>query len=159
MVLGTHNVISGLLWTRDKHWHHDELSFHAEPWWKIVHAMSHRPSAMSTSHLTNRIHAICTQTESYVSRIQFKFTVGSIYFSLLRPISGVSQHRVFLAFLFVPSHQLALSLFLNRCFKRGIIGEYHMTFAGTLFRDAPPRHRQHSQESGRQNLLLHCLPS
>ena len=33
---------------------------------------------------------------------------------------------------------LALSLFLR--FKCGIIGEYHMTFAGTLFREAPPWH-------------------
>ena len=93
------------------------------------------PSAMTTAHLTKRIHAIRTQTEPYISRIQIKFRVRSIYFSPLRPISGVSQHRVFLAFLFVPSINLALSLFLNRRFKRGIIGEYHMTFAGTLFRE------------------------
>src|SRR6185503_18073352 len=33
---------------------------------------------------------------------------------------------------------LALSLFLNRRFKRCIIGEYHMTFAGTLFRGGSP---------------------
>ena len=33
---------------------------------------------------------------------------------------------------------LAFSLFLNRCFKRGIIGEYHMTFTGTLFRGCSP---------------------
>ena len=33
---------------------------------------------------------------------------------------------------------LALSLFLNRCFKCGIIGEYHMTLAGTLFRGFSP---------------------
>src|SRR4026207_2348198 len=33
---------------------------------------------------------------------------------------------------------LVLSLFLNRYFKCGIIGEYHMTFAGTLFRGGCP---------------------
>src|SRR6185369_3085313 len=33
---------------------------------------------------------------------------------------------------------LALSLFLNRRFKCGVIGEYHMTFAGTLFRGGSP---------------------
>ena len=33
---------------------------------------------------------------------------------------------------------LAFSLFLNKCFKRGIIGEYHMILAGTLFRGRSP---------------------
>ena len=33
---------------------------------------------------------------------------------------------------------LALSLFLNRRFKCGIIGEYHMTLAGTFFRGRSP---------------------
>ena len=60
-----------------------------------------------------RIHAIRTQTEPYVSRIQIKFRVRSIYFSPLWPISGVSQHRLFLAFLFVPSHQLSI-LFISK---------------------------------------------
>src|SRR6185312_409290 len=68
---------------------------------------------MTTAHLTKRIHAIRTQTEPYVSRIQFKFRVHSIYSSPLRPISGVSQHRVFLAFLFVPSHQLSI-IFISK---------------------------------------------
>ena len=97
-----------------------------------------QPSVMTTAHLTKRINAIRTQTEPYVSRIQIKFRVHSIYFSPLRPISGVSQHRVFLAFLLCHRINLALSLFLNRRFKRGIIGEYHMTFVGTLFRGGYP---------------------
>ena len=63
---------------------------------------------MATAHLTKRIHAIYIQTEPYVSRIQFKFRVHSIYFSPLRPINGVSQHRVLLAILFVASHQLSI---------------------------------------------------
>src|SRR6185312_9721616 len=84
-----------------------------EPWWKIVHTKSHRPSAMTTAHLTKRIHAIRTQIEPYVSCIQFKLRVCSIYFSPLRPISGVSQHRVLLAFLFVPSHQLSI-IFISK---------------------------------------------
>ena len=33
---------------------------------------------------------------------------------------------------------LAFSLFLNKYFKHGIIGEYHMTLAGTLFRGHSP---------------------
>ena len=66
------------------------------------------PSIVVTAHLTERIHAIRTQTEPHVSRIQFKFRVRSIYFSPLQPINGVSQHRVLLAFLFVPSHQLSI---------------------------------------------------
>ena len=37
----------------------------------------------------------------------------SIYFSPLRPISGVSQHRVLLVFLFVPSHQLSI-IFISK---------------------------------------------
>ena len=68
---------------------------------------------MTTAHLTKMIHAIRTQTEPYVSRIQFKFRVGSIYFSALRPISGVSQHLILLAFLFVPSHQLSI-IFISK---------------------------------------------
>src|SRR5688572_29725346 len=28
---------------------------------------------------------------------------------------------------------LAFALFLNKCFKHGIIGKYHITFTGTLF--------------------------
>src|SRR4026208_344007 len=68
---------------------------------------------MTTAHLTKRIHAIRTQTESYVSRIQIKFRVCSIYFSPLRPISGVSQHRVLLTFLFVPSHQFSI-IFISK---------------------------------------------
>ena len=36
------------------------------------------------NNLTKRIHAIRTQTEPYVSRIQNKFRVRSIYFSPLR---------------------------------------------------------------------------
>ena len=73
-----------------------------------MHTKSHRPSAMTIAHLTKKIHA-----EPYISRIQFKFRVGSIYFSLLRPISGVSQHRVLLAFHFVPSHQLRI-IFISK---------------------------------------------
>src|SRR6185312_10308038 len=87
MVLDTHQCHFRAALGPDKHWHHDELPFHAEPWWKIVHTKSHRPSAMTTTHLTKRIHAIRTQTEPYVSRIQIKFRVRSIYFSPLRPIS------------------------------------------------------------------------
>ena len=59
------------------------------------------------------IHVIRTQTEPYVSRIQIKFRVRSIYFSPLRPISGVSQHRVLLAFLFVSSYQLSI-IFISK---------------------------------------------
>ena len=83
------------------------------PFGEIVHTKSPRPSAMTTAHLSKMIHAICTQTEPYVSRIQFKFRVRSIYFSPLRPISGVSQHRVLLAFLFVLSHQLSI-IFISK---------------------------------------------
>ena len=61
---------------------------------------------MTTAHLTKMIHAIRTQTEPYVSRIQIKFRVRSIYFSPLRPISGVSQHRILLAFLFISKQTL-----------------------------------------------------
>jgi len=39
---------------------------------------------------------------------------------------------------------LALSLFLNRRFRRGIIGEYHMTLAGTLFQGCSPSTSQGS---------------
>ena len=39
--------------------------------------------------------------------------VRSIYFSPLRPITGVSQHWVLLAFLFVPSHQLSI-IFISK---------------------------------------------
>ena len=142
MVLDTHQCHFWLLWTRDKHWHHDELSFHAEPWWKIVQTKSHRPSALTTAHLTKRIHAIHTQTEPYVSRIQIKFRVRSIYFSPLRPISGVSQHRVFLAFLFVPSHQLSI-IFI---FKQTLQTWYYRRIPHDLRRnssgEAPPRHLQ-----------------
>ena len=93
---------------------------------------------MTIAHLTKRIHAIRTQTEPYVSRIQFKFMVGSIYFYPLRPISGVSQYRVLLAFLFVPSHQLNIIFISKQMLQRGIIDEYHMTLAGTLFRGGSP---------------------
>ena len=68
---------------------------------------------MTTAHLTKRTHAIRTQTEPYVFRIQFKFRVGSIYISPLHSISVVSQHRVLLAFLFVPSHQLSI-MFISK---------------------------------------------
>ena len=68
---------------------------------------------MPTTHLTKRIHAIRTQTKPYVSRIPFKFRVRSIYFSPLRPFSGVSQHRVFFAFLFVSLHQLSI-IFISK---------------------------------------------
>ena len=137
MVLGTHQCHFGLLWARDKHWHHDELLFHVEPWWKIVNTKSHRPSAMTTVHLTKRIHAIRTQTETFISRIQIKFRVRSIYFSPLRS-AGCLNIESFLRSSLCHRINLALSLFLNRRFKRGIIGEYHMTFAGTLFRGGSP---------------------
>ena len=68
---------------------------------------------MPIAHLTERIHAIRTQTKPYVSRIQGKVSVRSIYFSLLWPISWVSQHWVLLAFLFVPSHQLSI-IFISK---------------------------------------------
>ena len=97
---------------------------------------------MTTAYLTKRIHAIRTQTELYVSRIQIKFRVRSIYFSPLRPISGGLNVESFLRSFLCHRINLALFLFLNRRFKRGIIGEYHMTFAGTLFRGGSPRHLQ-----------------
>ena len=84
----TSMTFSWLLWARDKHWHHDELLFHVDPWWKIVHTKSHRPSAMTTAHLTKRIHAIHIQTETYVSHIQFKFRV--LFFSTATHQRGVS---------------------------------------------------------------------
>ena len=46
-------------------------------------------------------------------------------FSPLWPISGVSQHRVFLAFLFVPSHQLSIPFIckqtLKMCYYRRVL--------------------------------------
>src|SRR6185312_12186271 len=45
---------------------------------------------------------------------------------------------------------LALSLFLNRRFKHGIIGEYHMTFTKTLFQGGSP--------STSHPCLRHLLP-
>ena len=56
---------------------------------------------------------------------------------------------------------LALSLFLNRRFKHGIIGEYHMTFTETLFRGRPPRQKimQAFHEFVRTSVsIVHPLP-
>jgi hypothetical protein len=30
------NVVAGLLWTLNKHWHHNELPLHAQPRRKVV---------------------------------------------------------------------------------------------------------------------------
>jgi hypothetical protein len=68
---------------------------------------------VATAHFTKRIHAIRTQCEPYVPRIQCKVFVSSIYFSPLGSIGLVSQHHVFLAFFFVPSHQLSM-LFVSK---------------------------------------------
>src|SRR3990170_2339197 len=45
---------------------------------------------------------------------------------------------------------LACSLFLNRCFNRGIIGAYHITLAGTLFLGGSP-----STSPGSSRLILY----
>jgi hypothetical protein len=66
------------------------------------------PSAVATAYFTERIHAMHTQSEPYVPRIQCKVFISSIYFSPLGAISWVSQHRVLLAFFFVPLHQLGM---------------------------------------------------
>jgi len=148
-------------------WSSRALSFHVDLFAvvKIPNScIESKPSAMETTHLTERIHAIRTQTEPYIPHIQFKVFVGSIYFSPQRPISWVSKHRVLLAFLFVSSHQLSILFISKQMFqtwyyrrvphdlgrnslpgtlpKRGIMGEYHMTLVETLFRGCSPRHPQ-----------------
>src|SRR3989337_3243086 len=45
---------------------------------------------------------------------------------------------------------LACSLFLNKCFSRGIIGAYHITLAGTLFLGRSP-----STSPGSSRLILY----
>ena len=78
--------------------------------------------------------------------------VLSLNFSPLRPVSGCSQLPVFLTVLTVPSHQLGM-LFLNSRFNRGIIGAYHITFAGTLFLGGSP-----STSPGSSRLIYRNAP-
>src|SRR3954468_4726174 len=47
-------------------------------------------------------------------------------------------------------NNLACSLFLNKRFNRGIIGAYHITLAGTLFRGGSP-----STSPGSSRLILY----
>ena len=47
-------------------------------------------------------------------------------------------------------NNLACSLFLNKHFNRGIIGAYHITLAGTLFREGSP-----STSPGSSALILY----
>src|SRR6185503_5275576 len=54
------------------------------------------------------------------------------------PSAGCLNIESFLCSSLCHRINLALSLFLNRCFKCGIIGKYHMTFAGTLFQGGFP---------------------
>jgi hypothetical protein len=73
---------------------------------------------------TERIHAIRTQSETCFSHpVQ----------SLRKPSSGCLNIVSFLRSSLCHRINLACSLFLNRRFKREIIGEYHMTLVGTLF--------------------------
>src|SRR6185369_2634287 len=101
-------IVTGLLRARDKHRHHNEFPLHTQPGRKVVYTECHRPGAMATALLTERIHAIRTYAEPYIPRIICKCWECSVYFSPLRPISGVSQHIVLLTFFFVPSHQFSI---------------------------------------------------
>ena len=87
---------------------HCELSFHAEPWYVMFLASK--------------------SNSGYVLSI----------FLLCDPSAGCLNIESFLRSCLWDRINIALSLFLNRCFKRGIIGEYHMTFAGTLFQGRLP---------------------
>ena len=64
-----------------------------------------------SSHQKDSCHPYSNRTLCFSNPNQIQ---GTFYlFSPLRPISGVSQHRVLLAFLFVPSHQLSI-IFISK---------------------------------------------
>jgi hypothetical protein len=66
-------------------------------------------------HLKNLCHPYLSQT--HVPCIIFKSWECSVHLSPLGPISRVSQHIVFLPYLFVPSHQLCVGFVHEQTFQ------------------------------------------
>jgi hypothetical protein len=93
---------------------------------------------VATSHFTERIHAIHTQSEPYVLRIQCKVWVSSISFSPLGSISRVSQDCVFLSFFFVPSHQLSMIFVPKQTLQMWYYRRVPHDLAETLFLGCSP---------------------
>src|ERR1041385_8626680 len=66
------------------------------------------------------------------------------------PSEGCLKFPSFLRSSLCHRNNIACSLFLNRRFNRGIIGAYHITFAGTLFLRGSP-----STSPGSSRLILY----
>ena len=104
-----------------------------------------------SSHQKDSCHPYSNRTLCFSHPIQIQGTIFLHY----DPSAGYLNIESCLCSSLCHCINLALSLSLNRRFKHGIIGEYHMTFAGTLFRGGSP------STSPRSSFLIcnamHCI--